>query len=138
MTDEEFAKKISQSDLWKNYSENNKNTTDKISDALHNTIILPNMDKNNNFFQNMFEDTGYLAKGNCTYAVSLKGGDKTEKLLCNFIAWIEKEITIDDGLETHNILKIKGKHQNGDDLPGIDVSENDFQSMNWIIKKSLD
>lgn len=135
MTDEEFAQKISKSDLWRNYSENNKNTTDKISDALHNTIVLPNMDKNNNFFQNMFEGTGYLAKGNCTYAVSLKGGDKTEKLLCNFVAWIEKEVAIDDGLETHNILKIKGKHQNGDDLPSIDVSENDFQSMNWIIKK---
>lgn len=135
MTDEEFAEKISKSDLWKNYSENNKNTTDKSSDALHNTIILPNMDKNNDFFQKMFEGTGYSAKDSCTYSVSLKGGDITEKRLCNFVAWIEKEVTIDDGLETHNVLKIKGKHQNGDDLPGIDVSENDFQSMNWIIKK---
>ena len=136
MDNEEFAKKLANSDLFKKYLANKKSTVTKSDDSTDNKEILPPKSETlGSFFEKMFEGTRYIAKENCTYAVISKGGNETQKRLCNFVSWIEREVTTDDGLETHKVLKICGKHQNGDDLPGIDVSENDFQSMNWIIRK---
>ncbi len=136
MDNEEFATKIANSDLFKKYLANKKSTiTENDDNTTHNDILPQKSETLGSFFEKIFENTRYIAKENCTYAVISKSSNETQKRLCNFVAWIEKEVTIDDGLETHKVLKICGKHQNGDDLPGIDVSENDFQSMNWIIRK---
>lgn len=117
------------------YYPQNKKVLENFENHLNNVILTDTKNQINSEFKEKFESTGYISKNNCTYSISFKDNKKTEKLLCNFVACIDEEITVDDGLETYKIFKIRGKHERGYDLPSIDVSENDFISMNWIIKK---
>ncbi len=136
MTDEQFAEKIQNSGILKNYhpETQKEKALEVIENSYNNLILLENEEKINDEFKEKFKGTGYISKNNCTYlkVYSKQQNKVVEKLLCNFVAFIDEEITVDDGLETHKILKIRGRHEQGYDLPSISVPERNFGSMNWI------
>ncbi len=129
---QELSDKIENSDLYKDYLSQKEKASEKIRDSKTNNIISLKGEKCNEFVPEMFSGTEYTAKNNCVYYVV---SSETQKLLCNFIAWIIAEITVDDGLEIRKTFKIAEKHKSGYDLPIIDVLENDFSNLNWVIKK---
>ena len=138
MTDEQFANLVENSDIIKNYTikeQKNKKVLEKIEN-FSNSLILSKKEENIKMdFKYFFDNTGYKTKNNCTYKILVKNNNQSsEKLLCNFVAFIDEEITIDDRVGIHKIFKIIGKHHKGYSLSSVDVCENDFSSMNWIIK----
>lgn len=135
MSKEQYAAEIKNSGFCCDHEKRKKLPEKQEAQSSYNNIIPYNgADFKYNFEEN-FKDSGYTSRDNCIYEVSVRDKNKTEKLICNFVALIDEEVTVDDGLETRKIFKIEGKHQKGYSLPKIDVSENDFASMNWIIKK---
>jgi hypothetical protein len=102
MTDKQFAEKIQNSKFLK-YPLRNKKALGLIKNSNNNLIVSESKEKRKGDFDEKFKNTGYISKNNCTYSVSFKNKNKTEKLLCNFVAWIEEEVTVDDGLETRKI-----------------------------------
>lgn len=136
MTKQEFYEEIKKSGFLEENPIINKKITAK-SDSNSNNILNLSQDGQNvnPEFRQYFAGTEYFAKNNCTYMNICDKRGKTERLLCNFVAIINEEITVDDGLEIHKIFKVAGKHEQGYDLPVITVPENPFLSMNWIIGK---
>ncbi|MDR1473545.1 MAG: hypothetical protein LBI41_03185 [Lactobacillales bacterium] len=88
MTDEQFAEKIEDSGFLKNYAiETQKEKALGVIRSFHNhSKLLKTEEKLNDELVEKFKGTGYISKNNCIYAVSFKGKNKTQKLLCNFVA----------------------------------------------------
>jgi hypothetical protein len=67
-----------------------------------------------------------------TKATNLKDVRQIEPIkLCNFSAYIIREITYDDGIEPRTHYKIEGKLADGVILPTVDVPASKFKSMDW-------
>ena len=52
--------------------------------------------------------------------------------LCNFVAWVEAEITRDTGTELRRELLIAGEKQNGTPLPSVRVGVDEVAKMEWM------
>jgi hypothetical protein len=55
--------------------------------------------------------------------------------LTNFVAWISKELTLDNGVDSHRQFEIQGVLSDGRPLPAIRVTAASFQQMNWVVPK---
>jgi len=55
--------------------------------------------------------------------------------LTNFIAWISKELTLDNGVDSLRQFEIEGVLSDGNPLPTIRVAAASFQQMNWMVPK---
>ena len=75
-----------------------------------------------------------VVDGNLCMEVTEKHG-KYDKKLANFTPYIKSEMTIDDGATETKVLRLAGRHANGEDLPEIEVSGKDFPSFNWLFEK---
>ncbi len=53
--------------------------------------------------------------------------------LCNFEAWIEREILRDDGAERQVHLEIAGRRKDGTILPSAGVQAERFPGMGWVV-----
>jgi len=53
--------------------------------------------------------------------------------LCNFEAWIEREIIRDDGAERQVHLEIAGRRKDRTILPAADVQAERFPGMGWVV-----
>ena len=54
--------------------------------------------------------------------------NETAYLVCNFVAWINEEITVDNGLADSAFLRIEGRRCDGLPLPAVDVPSSKFFS----------
>ena len=61
-------------------------------------------------------------------------GRPRHKPLCNFNAWITEVVVLDDGVEQLTRFRIAGARNNGEPLPQIDVSTEDFCRGDWCTK----
>ena len=77
----------------------------------------------------------YKVVGGCLYKeVTTKSGITTKKL-CNFLPYIVKEVSVDDGVEEKYELRLSGVHSSGRLLPEIDVSGSELGNFNWLIER---
>jgi len=58
---------------------------------------------------------------------------KIYKPICNFEAYIRDEISIDDGAIVTKSFRIEGRSDDGSNLPSVQVSASDFDTMKWIL-----
>lgn len=70
--------------------------------------------------------------GSFCYVKHLTNGGEEAVPLCNFTAGIIENTTKDDGQNKELTFKIAGRLDNGAVMPTIDVTANDFNSLNWI------
>ena len=61
----------------------------------------------------------------------VKKNDERFVEMCNFVPYISSQTKIFDGYETHTKAKISGFDSNGNPLPEITVSNEDFDKMLW-------
>lgn len=52
--------------------------------------------------------------------------------LCNFNAWVDLEVVLDDGAEPVRAFVLEGELQGGAKLPPLRVPASRFSSMNWV------
>src|SRR5215469_17766371 len=55
--------------------------------------------------------------------------------LCNFMAWVEQEIVLDDGAETVRMFVLTGTLENGQILPEARVPAAKFGGMAWVAEQ---
>ena len=55
--------------------------------------------------------------------------------LCNFLAWITEEITLDDGIEPTKRIRLGGLHSNGRRLPELEIAAKDLPNFQWMLDK---
>ena len=77
----------------------------------------------------------YKVINGCLYKeVTTKSGITTKKL-SNFLPYIVKEVSVDDGAEEKYELRLGGVHSSGRLLPEIDVSGSELGNFNWLIER---
>jgi hypothetical protein len=78
---------------------------------------------------------GYAIRNGCTVRVECDrdGGDRIDTL-ATFVARIEEEITIDDGVETSRLFRISGKLQDGSRLRDALVPASEFEGLSWVLR----
>lgn len=77
----------------------------------------------------------YCIQGGCIcWNRQTKDGTITTPL-CNFNAWLTKDIYKDDGTELTRFLRIEGRMETGEPLPEIEIPASSFMTMNWLIDK---
>ena len=77
----------------------------------------------------------YKVINGCLYKeVTTKSGITTKKL-SNFLPYIVKEVSVDDGAEEKYELRLGGIHSSGRLLPEIDVSGSELGNFNWLIER---
>lgn len=89
---------------------------------------------NKDILETMYQNTKYSIQNNCLYRLVEKNDTKSFTKLANFVPYIVKELSIDDGVDSKKYFIISGKHTNGYTLPEIQINANDFSSMSWITK----
>lgn len=81
-------------------------------------------------FAELFKGSDYTAINGNTFEIA------EYRQLCNFVAWIVSEKTMDDGSgEPQKTYVIAGRHANGRALSRITISSGEFGSMNWVTDK---
>lgn len=53
--------------------------------------------------------------------------------LCNYVPYIQTELTYDDGADQTKKYRIAGVDENGKELPTIDVPAKDLEKMDWML-----
>ena len=76
----------------------------------------------------------FVAKNNCLYDVRTNRQGSNERKLCNFVPWLVREVTMDDGVETITRIALTGVHENGRTLPVVEIRTEDLSSFNWLNK----
>lgn len=78
----------------------------------------------------LFKGSDYTAVNGNTFEIA------EYRQLCNFVAWIVREKTMDDGSgESQKTYVIAGRHAHGQALPEITVLSSEFNSLNWVTDK---
>ena len=79
----------------------------------------------------------YKVVDNCLCMAYMKSGEEEFKKLCNFVPYITSDVAIDTGNEIERKIRLKGVHQNGDQLREIDIMASELTStaMSWIVEK---
>ena len=80
---------------------------------------------------NRYTDRFKLVDG-CLTELRLTRKGIVEKKLCNFAPYITEEITLDDGTEPDTRIKLRGTHQNGRELPEIEIPGKELAFFNWL------
>ena len=70
----------------------------------------------------------FVAKNNCLYDVRTNRQGSNERKLCNFVPWLVREVTMDDGVETITRIALTGVHENGRTLPVVEIRTEDLSS----------
>lgn len=74
----------------------------------------------------------YLVQSNCLYhKVFRKSGPEWIKV-CNFVPYLCREITLDDGLGTKSRISLRGFHESGRELPEIELDASELAAFNWL------
>lgn len=68
----------------------------------------------------------------CLTEIHMTRSGPAERKLCNFAPYLTEEITLDDGVETSSRIKLRGTHQNGRELPEIEIAGSDLPAFNWL------
>ena len=76
----------------------------------------------------------FVAKNNCLYDVRTNRQGSNERKLCNFVPWLVREVTMDDGVETTTRIALAGVHESGRTLPVVEIRTEDLSSFNWLNK----
>ena len=76
----------------------------------------------------------FVAKNNCLYDVRTNRQGSNERKLCNFVPWLVREVTMDDGVETTTRIALAGVHESGRTLPVVEMRTEDLSSFNWLNK----
>ena len=63
-------------------------------------------------FETLYCDN-YFVADDCLYEIRTTAKGTSEKKLCNFLPWIVREITVDDGVETKTHVTLSGIHADG-------------------------
>ena len=77
----------------------------------------------------------YRIKGNRLYETMAGKNGSFERLLCNFVPWINAEITLDDGVVTTTWIRLRGIHESGHPLPEIEIPAADLAGFNWLAQR---
>jgi hypothetical protein len=78
---------------------------------------------------------GYGVRNGCTVRIERdKNGDEQADLLATFVAKIEEEITIDDGVESSRMFRISGRLADGTRLRDAVVPASEFEGMSWVLR----
>jgi hypothetical protein len=70
----------------------------------------------------------------CYIRTDRKGNDLVETL-ANFSAFVEEEITFDDGAEIRREFRVAGKLANGEALAAARVSAAEFSTLTWVTRE---
>ncbi len=76
----------------------------------------------------------YKVKNNCLYVEKSDKNGIYDRKLCNFIAWVVSEITIDSGTEEKKHLVICGQHENGNKLKKIEIAGSELANFSWLME----
>ena len=76
----------------------------------------------------------FVVKNNCLYDVRTNRQGSNERKLCNFVPWLVREVTMDDGVETTTRIALAGVHESGRSLPVVEIRTEDLSSFNWLNK----
>jgi len=79
-----------------------------------------------------FYPSPYKREENCIAIMRLTKDGFVTVPLCNFVAWVEAEITRDTGTELRRELLITGEKQDGTPLPSVRVSVDEVAKMDWM------
>jgi len=78
-------------------------------------------------------DTGpYRVKNGAICIEQMKPHGPVHTFLCNFVARVEEELVLDDGVETNRAFSISGELVRGGHLPLIRVPAVRFGGMSWV------
>lgn len=78
---------------------------------------------------------GYGVRNGCTVRIERdKDGDEHTDLLATFVARIDEEITIDDGVESSRMFRISGRLADGTRLRDAVVPASEFEGMSWVLR----
>lgn len=82
--------------------------------------------------EKLFEKVaGFRVKNGCLCQETQDG----ETMLCSFVAAPVEEITRDDGVNADLWFRVRGWARDGTRLPDLELSAEEYQAMNWPIKK---
>ena len=78
----------------------------------------------------------YCVENNClSYKNFVKNSpEPVITSLCNFAPFIVSQVKHDDGAETTTKVKVSGISSSGKTLPTVEVSSDEFPSLNWVTK----
>lgn len=80
-------------------------------------------------------EAGYGVKDGCTVRIERdKNGDERVDVLATFVAKIEEEITVDDGIETSRLFRISGRLAGGQRLRDALVPASEFEGLSWVLR----
>ena len=83
--------------------------------------------------ENIYADN-FVAKNNCLYDIRTNRQGSNERKICNFVPWLVREVTMDDGVETTTRIALAGVHESGRTLPVVEMRTEDLSSFNWLNK----
>lgn len=69
---------------------------------------------------------------NCLCEEKYKNGKLVLPKLCNFAPYISKQISLDDGVEPTNRIRLRGIHECGAELPEIEIAATELNAFNWL------
>lgn len=74
----------------------------------------------------------FVVKDNCLYDVRTNRQGSNERKLCNFVPWLVREVTMDDGVETTTRIALTGVHESGRSLPVVEIPAGELGGFNWL------
>ncbi|MBR2894481.1 MAG: hypothetical protein IKC03_02340, partial [Oscillospiraceae bacterium] len=81
-------------------------------------------------FETLYPDNFFI-EDKCLYEIRTTSKGNCEKKICNFLPWIVREITVDDGVETKTHITLSGIHADGRTLPECEISAEELASFHW-------
>ena len=82
-------------------------------------------------FEELYADN-YSVNNNCLYEIYVSSKGTREKKICNFVPWLVREITVDDGVETKTHITISGIHEDGRILPEVEIPAEELANFTWL------
>ncbi|MDX2023259.1 MAG: hypothetical protein SF187_23700 [Deltaproteobacteria bacterium] len=80
-------------------------------------------------------DAGYAIRDGCTVRIDVdRNGDERVDVLATFVARIEEEITIDDGVDTSRIFRISCRLKDGTRVKDALVPALEFEGLSWVLR----
>ena len=76
----------------------------------------------------------YCVTDNCLHRKIYTKKVPEERLLCNFVPYIEKKIICDDGEKAEVRFRIAAVMSDGRKLPGVELSIDELGNPNWAAK----
>ena len=77
-------------------------------------------------------DPQFEVRNSCLYRLAVRKGKDVWEKVSNFLPYISKEITLDDGVETRTRIALRGFHESGRELPEIEIDAADLPACCWL------